>query len=266
MAQIAKRKLDRMIQARQDYDFGYSQPIFRGDIKNGVEFVESLDQMKVPEKLLEKLTALADIKTVSITIQAISHVWILEAHGGEWMLRKVRQDLHLYDCADTILQKLPSLNQIAEWHDINNTYLHQRASAEKWYPARKLRLEEMEAEVMQAARSESLQDYLSTTKRRLKRLGRMEAVYDDDLDAGKAVVTSRDVLAASGLAHRIQKDLVSLGKDTNNVQNFIQLLISSGLAEPVSDPDFLRAAGDSEVIDAEAVEIIDAEVIEVIDE
>ncbi len=262
MAKKAEIALHKLHNARVDYEFGYMSPIFRGQIKDGSTFVDSLDRKEVPEVLLEALGNLHDSlkrKLYKMKIQEHSHIWILEFgkgnFKGEFMIRKCRKHLRVYDCSDTVPNKMPTLAQVAEWHDISSRAMNRKAADEKWSDNRLNRIESMNDEAMALARSEAVSDFLKSSQDKLSTLQKMKSQYDAKLNLGKAVVTSRDLISAMGLAHRIQKDLTTLGKESNAAEDFLKLLIDTGLGK--QEPQ--------KVVDVEpsAVEVVDAEVLEV---
>ncbi len=249
--------INKLIVARGDYDFGYITPLYVGEVKNVKECVEQLDKGYLPVNLKENLGRLHDNLNLEIVLrqQEAGHIWHLITPGVQFMLRKVRKDLRLFDLTDTVPVKFPSLKQVTEWHDIDWRELKTRAADEKWYDNRNNRLKEMDKEATAEARSEALADYIRTSKKKLGTLQKMQDIYDSDLARGVAKVTSRDVISVIGMSHRIQKDMTTVGKEDNVQLSFVRMLIEAGLAKP-KEPTSPEVV--AEIIDVE-VEVVEVE-------
>lgn len=247
------RKKDRHIQAREDYDFGYETPIFKRMLIGAGAFSSSLDSAELPTELVKILVSVSEElhDVVEVTIQAPGHVYILRtAAQTDWMLRVCRHDLNLYDCVSSVPQKRPTIKDVANWHDIHPSDLRTVAGEQRWSEMRALRYREMEMEAMTAARLVALEDAKVSVAKRLARIQKMEEKYDEALNVGEAIITTRDVISAMGLGHRMQKDMATMGADANPMQAFVQLLVASGIAEPISKAAALEIA-EPEVIEAE---------------
>ncbi len=240
--QIMKR--DRMVKAHEDYDYGYETPIFKHKIEGGATHVEKLDRAEMPDalrKMLKRVDVdLADVE--ELTIKALSHVYILHLESGAiWMLRKCGKELHVYDCSGSVTHSRPSLGEVARWHDINPPHLRTIAAGQKWADNRAMRLREQEAETMAVMRGNALEDFQEAALKRLNRVARMEAKYDESLDNDSAIITTRDVLSASALGQRIHKEMVTIGKAENPMQNFINILVEAGIAEVEETAEIIDA-------------------------
>lgn len=248
--------INKLLPARADYDFGYMTPIYRGVVKDMKHVVEALDQGHLPTLLKEKLGTIHEHLNLEVELRLSeqSHIWILVTPKGDFMLRKVRRDLRIYDMVDTVAHKFPSLTQVAEWHDLNRREMTRIAAVEKWFDNRNNRLRDMDEESTAIARSEANAAYLKSAKSQIATLQKMQDLYNQDLALGTAKVTSRDVIAVIGIKHRIEKDLTTIGTKEDPVRDFVKALLESGLAKPAETP---TVGASAEIVESADYEVID---------
>lgn len=246
---VAKKKeiaINKLLPAKADYEFGFMTPIFLQEIKDGSVFVESLDKKVIPELLKDRLESLHEDlqKEVPLYIKEHGHIWIVGHSDHQFMIRKVRKSLRVYDCEDVVPIEMPTLDQVADWHDLSPSMMKKVAKSEHWHDNRQNRYREMDAEKMALLREQALDKHLTYAQENLDTLTKMKAIYDHNMAAGKAIVTTRDVVSVIGMRNRIARDLTTVGQAENKEESFLKLLIDSGLATitPV------------EVVEAEVVE------------
>lgn len=243
-------KRDQMIRAREAYDFGLSVPIYKDTfVGELVQIMEDLDGRKLSDDLVKRIKRrFARDQDLSFDVEIIErgHVWLLKKDDLEYMLRKAGDKLLFYDCSDFEQIKRPTLKDVALWFGF--TYPHVRAVAarEKWREERTKRDEEMRSEAMESVRADAIEDIVGNMKKRLQRFETMEDVYDENLEAGNVKVTTRDLIAVSMAAHRIEKDMTGMGNPGGEHHPFIEMLIKTGIAE-ISKP--------AEIIDVEAEDV-----------
>lgn len=239
-----------MIRVREAYDFGMSVPIYK-DAFTGelVQIMEELDERRFPEDMMKRVRRLfSRDQDLDFEVEVLErgHVWLLQKDELDYMLRKAWGDLLFYDCSDFEQIKRPTLRDVAQWFDISYQRVREVAARDKWREERSKRDDEIRSEAMEVARADAVDDFATNVKIRLNRFREMESVYDEDLNAGKVTITTRDLVGISTAAHRMEKDLTGLGDAASEQHTFIQMLIKAGIAE-VENP--------VEVIDVEAEDI-----------